>query len=140
MRAGMMVLMSLVALNSHALGAERMCPDPAADPHRVGELHVLEEHLTLSDYRRAVAHLRERIPNVIVNASSPEDILHDWRYYIGYFNSLLHIQGYVLKQEVLLRQVQRQAKSAGEQNRASAKYEEARSAFCKFLSTAAYHD
>lgn len=70
------------------------------------ELRVRGEQLTLQEYERAMKLLEESFPEMLHKAKTTEEISSNPLYYIGYWNSLIRIEGYVLKQDVLLRKLQ----------------------------------
>ena len=71
-------------------------------------------------------YLREDFPKLLERLKT-EDLLGTESMY-GYPNSLLRVEGYVLLQEALLRRA------------ATARFEEAKQRFCKFLATTHYVD
>lgn len=70
------------------------------------EMRVRDEQLTLEAYEKAMKFLRESFPGVLHEAKTVDEITSSEYYYIGYFNSITTIQGYFLKQNVLLRKMQ----------------------------------
>jgi hypothetical protein len=64
-------------------------------------LQVHETDVSRAEYERAIEHLQE-LKSFIRNSKTVPDIVDSSRFYIGYPNSLLRIEGYVLKLEAEL--------------------------------------
>ena len=105
-------------------------------------LGISEARFTALQYQQSLRYLRERIPALIRQTHALEALRDSEYYYIGYPNHLSFIEGYVLKQEVLLRDVKRELvaerQSRGmatreDLERANQSLESAKDAFCSFV-------
>jgi HEAT repeat protein len=113
------------------------------------EMRVRDEQLTLQAYEEAMKFLKESLPEMLHEAETVEEVTSNARYYIGYFNSITTIQGYLLKQDVLLRKLQferaSQAKERGETEeghvqKAKLDYDEASERYRYFLDNTGWFD
>ncbi|MEK6744123.1 MAG: hypothetical protein AABZ15_10950 [Nitrospirota bacterium] len=64
-------------------------------------LQVHESDVSRGEYERAIEHL-EKLEGFIRNSKTVPDIVDSARFYVGYPNSLLRIEGYVLYLEAQL--------------------------------------
>ncbi len=113
------------------------------------EMRVRDEQLTLQAYEKAMKFLRESFPGVLHEAKTVDEITASEYYYMGYFNSITTIQGYFLKQNVLLQRMQLeqtlQARENGEMKEADVQeakrlYDQAEEVYRHFLDNTGWVD
>ena len=97
------LLCMLVVLNAYA-GESRKTTQTAIPD----SLQVHESDVNSVEYKRAIEHLRN-LSNFIRDSKTVPDIVDSARFYIGYPNSLLRIEGYVLYLEAELAKAQYEA-------------------------------
>jgi hypothetical protein len=136
----------LVALAASPARAQTLC-GPPNPPIADDEPRVREKDFSATSFAQASQYLRQDVPKLMERLKT-EDLLNTEAMY-GYTNSLIHVDGYVLLQEALLRRAERdlmtEKSRAGRATRAdvtaaTARFEEAKQRFCKFLATTHYVD
>ena len=119
----------------------QLCTSLPDSSHRFS---IHEDDLTAEGAARGVQYLRERIPALLQSAKTAEDVRHSEVYNIGYNNSVMRVQGYVLKLEALLAQAELRAAERDLLARAVAeeavserrrRFQVAQRSFCEFLAS-----
>jgi hypothetical protein len=111
-------------------------------------LQVRETDVSRAEYERAIEHLQE-LSGFIRNSKTVPDIVDSARFYIGYPNSLLRIEGYVLYLEAELAKAQYETAElkmkAGKISKQDfvvlkTKLKEANKAFKEYLESSSFSD
>jgi hypothetical protein len=95
----------------------------------------------------AIQYLRDDLQRALSENSSMEDVRSSESFAIGYPNVVTTLEGYVLRQDALLRRAERNLaiEKGGRLNKtdvraATARFEAAKRRFCDFLKNAQYVD
>jgi len=123
------VFIACIFLSSNALLAqEAICPPLHPDPDRAEELVMHENEFTKEKYISSLDFVRNEFPRRILSYEKTSEFEDSPEFWIGYYNSLTFIEGYVLKQAAI-------SEIKTSKTKGSAVKE-----FCTFLEEAAYTD
>ena len=124
----------------------QLCP---ADTGSKGNLRMGEEAFTREAAERALGYFKTNLPQLMTEFKDFQRLQSVDRYYISYPNTLRILEGWMLKQDVLvardtleLLQARRKSGDASSDDvaRAQGQYETRRQRFCAFVANAYYVD
>jgi len=136
---------ALLALSARA-GNAQLCSQPPDSSNRFA---MREDHFTRDAAPNRLSHLRDRIPALLKSATSVDALRQNAVYYIGYYNSVMFLEGYVLKLEAQLAQSElraaRLALQGGQGSESTIaerqqRFAAAQAAFCEFLTSHTWVD
>lgn len=107
---------------------ERLCPAPSPLPEGADDLRIHESEFTYSRYLESLDFIQNEFPRRIRTYKEVSEFQYNTELWLGYYNSLKFIEGYVLKQAAL-----NEVASHSEKR-------EATDRFCQFLRNARYVD
>jgi hypothetical protein len=128
--------------------ANNLCP-PLPPRTEEGDWRARESEFDEKSFTDAMNYFEETLPRALHDRPKTEDVLESETFVISYPNSLTSIKGHVLRQDALLRIVERDLivqktqqgrASKADVTTANARVEEARRRFCEFLSGARFND
>ena len=138
---------AIVLCLSRIAVAGNLCPPPEPLPPETDDMRMKEIEFNSKEVADGLRHLEDDAPQILIDkgrtgSQSTESLL-------GYYNYLKTIRGYVLRQEALLRLVERdlliernRRGRASKADVAAAKvaFDEAKARFCEFVKNAYYSD
>lgn len=134
-------------MSAQAVRAANVCPAPKVADDDSGRR--TEESFNYDAVSRGLDYLKNKLPQALRENARTEDVLNDESVSVGYPNIIITIEGYILRENALLRKTERDlvvAKnergraSKAEVTAANQRFAEARRRFCDFLKSASYVD
>jgi len=143
-------LAAAIALSATPAVASNLCAPPNPPLTEAdGDWRARENQFGTKNFTAAMSYFDQDLPRALHEKAKTEDVRESEVFVISYPNSITIIKGYVLRQDALLRMVerdltveksQRGRASKGDVAAATARFEETKRRFCEFLKTAKFND
>jgi hypothetical protein len=138
---------AIVLYLSRIAVAGNLCPPPEPLPPEIDDMRMKEVEFNAKEFADGLRYLEDDAPQILIDKGRTGD--QNTESLLGYSNYMRKIRGYVLRQEALLRLVERDLliernrrgrTSKADVAAAKVAFEQAKARFCEFVKNAYYSD
>lgn len=97
------ITMILLIAPISSIASEMLCPPLPPLPKEADDLRMTEEEFTKERFLSSLAYFENDLPNKLNTSKETKELTNRSIFWISYRNGLKFIEGYMLKQEALLK-------------------------------------